>query len=323
MKQIKIYFEDFWTPFDIHNNFIIDLLKTEYNVVIDKNPDYLFFSVFGYNHLKYRNCIKIFYSGENIESDFNSCDYAIANSHWDIGDRYFRYPTWATMIDVYGSDLWEQMMNRKIDKEKLLNRKFCNFVYSNKKAADPIRELFFKELSKYKKVDSGGSFLNNIGGPVSNKMQFIKDYKFTIAFENSSLSGYTTEKIIQPMAACSIPVYWGDPDIYKDFNTDAFINVNDFASIDDAIKEIIRLDNDDDEYIRKLHNPLIGDEEEKGYFQLKQKLFLFLKNIFEQDYAKAKRTSAYGYVQVYRQKQEAMGRLFSNRITRFVVKVFI
>ncbi len=58
-----------------------------------------------------------------------------------------------------------------------------------------VRNNFFLKISKYKKVDSGGLALNNIGYIVKNKLEFIKDYKFTIAFENSSYSGYTTEKI--------------------------------------------------------------------------------------------------------------------------------
>jgi hypothetical protein len=43
MKQIKIYFEDFWPSFDIENNCFTQLLRQEYELVIDKNPDYLFF----------------------------------------------------------------------------------------------------------------------------------------------------------------------------------------------------------------------------------------------------------------------------------------
>ena len=70
---------------------------------------------------------------------------------------------------------------------------------------------FFVKLSKYKQVDSGGRTLNNIGGPVEDKMEFIKDYRFVISFENAEYPGYTTEKIIQPMFVDSIPIYWGNP----------------------------------------------------------------------------------------------------------------
>ena len=39
-------------------------------------------------------------------------------------------------------------------------------MYSNNINSDPVRDLFFRQLSKYRKVDSGGRHLNNIGGPV-------------------------------------------------------------------------------------------------------------------------------------------------------------
>ena len=80
--------------------------------------------------------------------------------------------------------------------KELGDKKFCNFVYSNSGNCDPIREAFFHQLCKYKKVDSGGKYLNNIGKAVGDKLQFIKDYKFTIAFENSSCSGLYYRKII-------------------------------------------------------------------------------------------------------------------------------
>lgn len=309
MKQIKIFFEDMWQSFDAENNFITKILRKEYEVVIDENPDYLFFSVYGYNHLKYRNCIKIFYSAENIEPDFNLCDYAIAFQHLTAGDRYLRYP-------LYVESGFEKIENKHFQAEEVLNRKFCNFVYSNNKWADPIRESFFKQLSKYKKVDSGGRYLNNIGAPVDDKIDFIKDYKFTIAFENSSLSGYTTEKIVEPMTVNSMPIYWGNPDIHLDFNKQSFINVSDYNSLDEAIEEIIRLDKDDNAYIEKLSNPWHNGE---IYADRQVKLLSFLKNIFEQEYSKAQRKTAYGFVNTYRRKQETMGWLFSRKIMRLSI----
>ena len=262
MKKIKILFEDFWPGFNSSDNFLTKVLEKEYEIVIDENPDYLFFSVWGYNHLKYRNCIKIFYSLENLEPDFNLCDYAIAFQFITAGDRYLRYPLY--LINGY-----EQLNKQSFDIKQVLNRKFCNFVYSNNKWADPIRENFFNKLSKYKNVDSGGVLLNNIGGPVKNKMDFIKDYKFTIAFENSSLSGYTTEKIVEPMVVNSMPIYWGNPDIDLDFNKQSFIYVNDYETIDEAIDEIIRLDNDDEAYIQKLSAPwYYGDNYEQWNVKL-------------------------------------------------------
>jgi hypothetical protein len=41
--RLKIYFSDFWHGFDIHDNIFINLLKDNFDVTVDKNPDILFF----------------------------------------------------------------------------------------------------------------------------------------------------------------------------------------------------------------------------------------------------------------------------------------
>jgi alpha(1,3/1,4) fucosyltransferase len=121
-------------------------------------------------------------------------------------------------------------------------------VVSNAKAKERI--AFFHELSKYKQVDSGGRHLNNVGGPVANKMDFIKDYKFVISFENSTYPGYTTEKLIEPMLVNSIPVYWGNTELKKDFNTNSFIHVNRYSSYKEVIDHLIELDRDEEKFMQ-------------------------------------------------------------------------
>ena len=59
MRKIKIFFTDFWGGFNPYDNYFYNLLKQDYEIEITNNPDYLFFSVFGNNHLNYK-CKKIF-----------------------------------------------------------------------------------------------------------------------------------------------------------------------------------------------------------------------------------------------------------------------
>jgi hypothetical protein len=287
LKKIKINFIDFWDNFDINDNVFVNCLSSSYDISIDENPDYLFYSTFGTNHLKYKNCIKIYYTGENDVPDFNFCDYAIGFQHIQFEDRYLRYPLYL----LYQG--YKELRNKCVNKD-LADRKFCNFVYSNAKYSTPLREQFFLELSKYKKVDSGGKLHNNIGKPVENKINFIRDYKFTISFENSALSGYTTEKILEPMTVNSVPIYWGSPTVQCDFNKDSFICIQDYGSIEKAIEEIIRLDNDDTAYLQKLSIPWQTEEQllKDWEFELNS----FLGNIFDQPLGHAKRTSIYGYI---------------------------
>jgi len=300
MQTLKIYFDDFGEV-NIKQNFIIDVLQKDYNVIIDPFPDYLFFSVHGFNHYKhkYDKCIKIFFTCENIEPDFNVCDYAIAFKHLIDADRYIRFP-W------YLFDGFEKLINHKnFDRQQVLNRKFCNFVHSNYAIVDPFRKYFFDKLCTYKKVDSGGKYLNNIGRyiPSDGKLSFIRDYKFTLAIENSIAPGYTTEKIVHPMIVNSMPIYWGNPVVDKDFNKQSFICINDFQSAEEAIEEIVRLDNDNEAYLYKLSQPwYLGDD----YNSWELKLRSFFRNIFEQALEDAKRRPQYGWVRVNQKRMETV-----------------
>ena len=76
MKTIKIKFTGFWKNFNANDNFILDILKKNYEVVLSETPEYLFYSVFNDDYIKY-DCVRIFVTGENICPDFQMCDYAI------------------------------------------------------------------------------------------------------------------------------------------------------------------------------------------------------------------------------------------------------
>jgi len=315
-KTIKIYFVDFWSDFDPKDNLFIKRLKNYYNVIIDEKPEYLFYSHNGNENLKFNSCVKIYFSGENDVPDFNLCDYAIAFHHITFEDRYFRLPLY-TLYKCF-EKISDSAFNSN-NTSSFLNRKFCNFVVSNSKGADPIRELFFKKLCEYKKVDSGGKYLNNIGRPVSDKLEFIKDYKFTIAFENSSASGYTTEKLIEPMAANSVPIYWGNPSVHLDFNKKSFICVNDFDNIDQAVNEIIKLDTHDDAYLKILSEPHYNTGQ-RNYIDYMNDFDTFMNHIFEQPFIKAKRQTRFGYAKYYQKNKLIMSKIGSLPLLKYIVR---
>jgi len=90
-------------------------------------------------------------------------------------------------------------------------------------------------------------------------LKFQSEYKFSIAFENNAYRpqhpGYTTEKIMQPMTVNSIPLYWGNPLIHKEFNVKSFVNYYDFNNFNDMIDYIIELDTNDNKYLEILNQP--------------------------------------------------------------------
>lgn len=229
--------------------------------------------------------IKVWFSGENWGlPNFEQCDFALSGYYID-DPRHYRLPLYVLYYrdyintGVYKS--YKDITNKKADIEQIMKTKtkFCNFIYS--RCVDP-RNSFFNSLSKYKSIDSGGGCLNNLGYKIPNKVQFIKDYKFTIAFENSSLwnnivPGYTTEKIFEPMIVNSIPIYWGNPLIHFDFNQKSFINYFQYNSFDKMIDKIIEIDTDDNLYYEYLNEQYVKSYE-NSFFNV-DKLCNFFKEI--------------------------------------------
>lgn len=252
--KIKINFTDFWHPSwksAIRDNAIYKLLSKRFELEIVDKPDFLIYSCFGKEYLKHK-CVRIFYTGENVRPDFNECDYAFSFDY-PVTEKNYRLP----LYKLYNE--FDQLETRLDNVDLIVNedRKFCNFLYSNDKAKERID--FFKQLKKYKNVDSGGRVMNNIGYFVDDKIDFLRQYKFTIAFENTSYPGYTTEKLLQPFIASSIPIYWGNPLISRDFNTKSFINCHDYESFDEVIDRVIEIDTNDDLYNQYLHEPVFSN----------------------------------------------------------------
>ncbi len=286
-KKIFIDFVGFWDGFKKEDNFVYRSLIKKYDVVISDNPDYIFCNMFGtpYEYMKYSG-IRIFLSGENMSPDFNYVDYAIGFDPLSYGDRYLRYPEylWATGV--------ERLQDRHIFTMEDLKEKtcFCNFIFSHERD-DEMRKVLFEELSKYKQVDSLGTYLNNdSSGQVirwKEKRERLKTYKFSIALESNDLAGFVTEKITDAFAGRTVPIYMGAPDAAKEINPKAFLNLADYENVDTLIDEIKRLDNDDEAYIAMLNEPVFV--EENYVTSMEHKLDVFLSSIFEQDKEKAYR----------------------------------
>ena len=164
--------------------------------------------------------------------------------------------------------LWLLYTNHYHESQKLLQKppvseivasktKFCNFIYSNPNCKQ--RNDFFHKLSKYKQVDAGGKVFNNLGFQVKNKTDFISQYKFSFAFENTSYPGYTTEKIFEPMLVQSIPIYWGNPLVGRDFNSNSFVNCHDFRNDEEIIERIVEIDKHIDKYVEILNEPFFNN----------------------------------------------------------------
>ncbi len=249
MQTIRLKFVDFWPGFKPDDNYFFHLLGLRYRVVLSEKPEFVICSLFGDDVLRYA-CPRIVFMGENRRPDFSRYDYAFSFDHLDH-PRHYRFPLYGYYLGLHP----EQLVRRMDEEDQLLRGKthFCNFIYSNPNASKRI--AFFHKLSKYKRVDAGGKVLNNMGCQVGDKVAFLARYKFTIAFENASHPGYVTEKIFEPLVARSIPIYWGNPLVHLDFNPASFINCHDYPDDEAVIDQVIRLDQDEELYLRYLREP--------------------------------------------------------------------
>ena len=267
-KKIKIAEIDHFIEDSSANPFIGEFLQPYFEFIIDKeNPDIIFHDYFDDKKYKYK-CPKILFTGENRIPDFNVSDYSF--SYQANSDKNFQMSIMmrSSYFDEFLKFQLPEIIQNYRNKPK---SQFCNFIYRNEWTFGAIlRKEFAKELMQYKKVDCPGLVLNNMPsydvtsyGEKGEKhlrrdhLDFLSDYKFTIAFENNSASGYVTEKIYNPILVGSIPIYWGAEDIEDYFNPRCFINCRRYKNFAGVIKKIKEIDNNPELYQSYFQEPAI------------------------------------------------------------------
>ena len=273
------------------------------------DPDYVIYSVSGCNFMTYKDAIRIFFTGENIVPDFNLCDYAFGY-HWiEFSDRYFRCPNYQ-LYDQYKALTARSTSLGRGEILGYTKPRFCNFIYAED-GGHPFRTEFFHRLNSRKRVDSAGQHLRNVDddiGPAFKgdwtipKVAYQKQFRFSIAFENSSSPGYTTEKIVHALAADTVPIYWGNPEIGREFNTKRFINCHEYDSPDAVIERVLELDEDEDAFQELLRQPFFPHDNQVGNLTDDAVLDRF-SLIFEQEHAAAFRRNLQSWGKKYEKRR--------------------
>ncbi|MBO5550988.1 MAG: hypothetical protein J5966_03430 [Lachnospiraceae bacterium] len=277
-KKIKIDFVDFWPDLVKTDNYFFNSLDRYYDVEISSDPDYVFCSYFSNDHLQYKNCVKILFMGENLVPDFNLYDYAAGFHYIDFEDRYLRLPLYVLYSQHYDGFFKKHTHE---DGYYLSKKKFCNCVISNP-FADEARDEMYSLLNSYKRIDCGGRYHNNVGGPVKDKIAFEKEYRFTMAFENASTPGYTTEKIFEAFAGDTVPIYWGNPRIAGEFNPDSFINCHAFPDMASAVARVKEINENDELYLKMIKAPALNKDSLASKYLKEGYADSFLRHIFDQ-----------------------------------------
>lgn len=275
LPQLLINFSDFYPGFKKEENYFYNLLSKSFKLILSDEPEVLIYSCFGYDYLNHR-CLRIFYTGENRISDFSACDYSISFEYLKNSKQY-RLPCYSVRAFHFNflPELKKGLTREEAAIEWERKSKFCCTVVSNGKSS--VRNDFFHKLSLTKKVDSGGRYLNNIGGPVDDKFIFTREYKFVFAFENQQYPGYLTEKLMDAILVKAIPIFWGDPNVNQDFNPKRFLNYDDYPNEEALIADMLLIENDRERFISIISEPVFQSKKLPLHLE-EEKLNSFLKN---------------------------------------------
>lgn len=274
-------------------------IQEKYNIVIDQqNPDIIFIGPYNRGiKIPTAKC-RVFITGEYVNPEGHNPAVSNINykaydlSQYDYSFTYddttdTNYMTPCSMRHAPWFD-WIEEMRSWSPVPTSEKTKFATFIYRNEGGV--VRKQFCLDLSKRKKVDCPGAVLNNmpnidVGSRTSltylkSKIEFLKDYKFDISFENTDGPNYLTEKIIQPLIAGTVPIFWGCTNIEEYFDTNCIINMHNFSSFDSAIEYILEVDNNPSLY-RSILNTKPIHAESKLWGNTKEKFFERIDMIFK------------------------------------------
>ncbi len=293
-QEIIISFSDMWGGYNYNYNFITDAIRNEVKDIevkgveftVNCKSDVHIFGPFGNTWKTIPNSIpKVFFTGENLKYEEDPSIELYLTPYRIENDKHIRIPTWMIFIDWF-TDSKELPLDSQDNPIRIpihfamsqhpipFNQRdeFCGFVVSN--PICKMRNDTFDVVNKYKKVNSGGSLYNNIGGRLSlkypgggsgdiSKYNFFSKHKFTISFENSQAPGYITEKPLHAKMAGCVPLYWGDNETNTDFVENSIINL---SNINDPniILEVIKKLESNPEFCAKIASTPILDETKKN-----------------------------------------------------------
>jgi GR25 family glycosyltransferase involved in LPS biosynthesis len=241
--------------------------------------DILVFGPFGDTWKKVAPGIpKIHFTGENTDPILGEgIKLNLGFRHVDMNDgKYLRLPLWMLEVNWFHANV-ERIGNPKplpisrccsvaID-EIPQKKKFCAFVVTN--PCQPIRNAAFQWISEYKNVDSAGRLFNNVGGEIFAgrgggggeilKHNFLKNYKFCLAYENAAAPGYMTEKYLHAKASGCIPIYWGDPKAERDFDMKGCIDARHVKTKEELIRLVKEVDTNPSLWLQKYSVPALDE----------------------------------------------------------------
>ena len=268
---------------DLHagaRHFFTSLLTPHFEILWEDPAEFVIYSHISQSH-RLQNGVKIYWSQELYGPDWKECDYAMVPHKVDDPRAYY--------LPIYAFDQQlEPLIRTSVpDPDKIRAEKphFCSLLCAYADRTTRKRQEFFHILNRRRRVDSAGPALNNTGFRIpkdnryQRKVDWIRNYRFNLAFENRYRPGWTTEKLVDPLHVHTIPIHWGDPRVKEDFNPDSFICADDFRSLEELADYVLHVDDTPDLYARYVQAPPFVGNRPSPVYDL-SRLVDFFRRIF-------------------------------------------
>lgn len=212
--NIGVAFRGFWAGFNQKDNEILNLLLSSasligYQIHLDStDPDLVIYSCFGNPNLnEFPKSTRLLYLGENVRPDFGFTDYSLTFDMSRYCGRNIYLPLWLLRSTKYAaiSRDYKAYLPAELEVARSRNSGINAIAYIGNNSTPQRVEAILALRQLGMKVECYGSQTK----PVTDKIQTLKNYKYTLCFENSYTPGYVTEKLIDSFLAGSIPIYWG------------------------------------------------------------------------------------------------------------------
>jgi len=176
-------------------------------------------------------------------------------------EKYFKfnYPALRSMID--GVVPFEEKKLCTLVASKI-RPKYENSLYGERlKAIEYFENAGEEGFEFYGKGWEGCPF-KSYRGRVADKTAAVKNYRFSICYENTAgLKGYITEKIFDCFAAGNVPVYWGAGNIADYVPKECFIDRRDFATMEELHAYLKNMSKEEYEgYIARIREFLLSEK---------------------------------------------------------------
>jgi len=259
-RDLRVGFVDMWDGFGETDNFFVELMQQFVEpgtrVVGRKDAegcDLVICGPFG-NTVMDGKAPVVYFSGEREDVRGDDPGIALFLTHRMEEDAtHMRFPLWLLFLNWFGQDSKPLRNPNGLSVEyalkpyECLRANFCAFLVSNPMCKE--RNEAFEVLNRHCRVNSGGAYKNNIGGPVpchyggggggdAAKFDFFKSHMFALCYENSVAPGYVTEKLLHAKMAGCVPLYRGAEEAVKDFDPAGFVHVKDGQDVVALVKEL-------------------------------------------------------------------------------------